>query len=119
VTRYFWHAFQALWKVCNTDLHGTTYAGSEPTRQARILPVITYLYNHVHELAPSNRVMLQLPLAERILQPTSVLTSWLSVVHPAFEAAHIPDEADSDHEDAFTEAQEIEQALEADHDSDS
>jgi hypothetical protein len=28
VTRYVWQAFQALWKVRNTNLHGTTFAES-------------------------------------------------------------------------------------------
>jgi hypothetical protein len=119
VTRYFWLAFQALWKVRNTDLHGTTFAESEPTRRARILPVVTNLYQHIHALAPSDRIMLCMPLAERLQQPTSVLTTWLSVVQPAFDEARIREDIDLDEEAALAEEEEIEQALAAEADYDS
>jgi hypothetical protein len=119
ITKYFWHAFQALWTVRNTDLHGTTFAEGEPARRARLLPVITHLYQHIHELAPSDRVMLRMPLAERLQQPISVLTTWLSVAHPAFMEARIREELDPDEEDALAEDQEIEAAIAADEDYDS
>jgi hypothetical protein len=48
LTRYFWQAFQALWKVHNTDLHGTTFAKSELAQWARILPIISRVANANH-----------------------------------------------------------------------
>jgi hypothetical protein len=52
-----------------------------------------------------------MPLEDRIKQPLSVLVTWLSAVHPAFEEARIrDDEIDSDMEDKIAEELEIEQA---------
>jgi hypothetical protein len=112
VIRYFWHAFQDLWKVRNTDLHGTTFAEGEPAKRARIEPIIQHLYNHIHQLAPSDRVMLMMPIADRLKQPISVLTTWLSIVQPAFDESRIrDDEPDSDQEAANAEDAEIERAI--------
>jgi hypothetical protein len=63
--------------------------------------------------------MLNMPLTERLQQPISVLTTWLSIAHPAFEEARIHEDVDLDQEDTLAEAQEIEQALAAEADYDS
>jgi hypothetical protein len=40
-----------------------------------------------------------MPLEDRIEQPVCVLVTWLSVAHPAFKAAHIRKDPDSDMEE--------------------
>jgi hypothetical protein len=117
VIRYFWHAFQDLWKVRNTDLHGTTFAEGKPAKRARLTPIVRYLYDHIHQLSPSDRVMLHMPIEARLQQPISVLRTWLSLVQPAFEESRIrDDDLDSDQEAANAEDAEIEIAIALDAD---
>jgi hypothetical protein len=112
VIKHIWRSLRALWTLRNTDLHGTTYAEGEPTRRARIVPLIRRMYARAHELAPRDQAMLRMPLDERITQPLSVLVTWLSAVQPAFEEARVRnDDIDSDMEDEIAEELEIEQAI--------
>jgi hypothetical protein len=112
VIRYFWYAFQDLWKVRNTDLHGTTFAEGEPAKRAHLTPIVQHLYDHIHQLAPSDRVMLHKPIADRLKQPISVLATWLSIVQPAFDKSRIRDDhPDLDQEAADAEDAEIELAI--------
>ena len=98
VIQHIWSALRALWTVRNTDLHGTTFYEGDATKRDRLHPLIRHLYAHIHKLDPVDRAMLCMPLEDRLKQPVSVLVTWLSVAQPAFEAARIREDPDSDME---------------------
>jgi hypothetical protein len=89
VTQHIWRALHALWKIRNTALHGVTFTKNEATRQTRIEPIVRQLYNHIYELAPSDRTLFQKPVDERLEQPLSIIERWLSIVQPAFDTARL------------------------------
>jgi hypothetical protein len=55
--------------------------------------------------------MLRMPIEDRLKQPLSVLTTWLSIVQPAFEEARIDEDYDSEIEAARVLDLEIERVL--------
>jgi hypothetical protein len=113
VTKHIWRAFRALWLLRNADLHGTTFAEGKPAKRARLAPLVTRIYAHIHRLDPSNRDMLHMPLAERLALPLSSLLTWLSTIQPAFEEARIREDHDFDLEEALALDLEIEAAIAA------
>lgn len=63
--------------LCNKSLHGVTHQEN-----------IKRLYARQHELDALDRSALFCkPLTTRLSQPLSILTTWLSVVQPAFHEA--------------------------------
>jgi hypothetical protein len=102
IIKHIWRAMLSHWTVRNKALHGETFQDAEFANRARLHPVITNLYTRQHELPRSDRVMFRKPLAARLLQPLSVLATWLSVVTLAFEAARV--EPDSDLESERSDA---------------
>jgi hypothetical protein len=100
VHKYIWQRLHALWLLRNTALHGTTFQESEATRRSRITPLVLQLYERRLELAPSDQIMLRMPVDTRLSQPLSTIETWLSVVTPAFEAARLDDNQDSASESA-------------------
>jgi hypothetical protein len=113
VTKHMWRAFRALWLLRNADLHGTTFAEGEPSKRARLAPLVTHIYDHIHQLDPGDRDMLRMPLAERLAPPLSTLITWLSTIQPAFEEARIREDHDFDLEEALALDLEIEAAIAA------
>jgi hypothetical protein len=88
VTQHIWQSLLALWLLRNKSLHGETHADNEATRRTRIEPLIIRMYACQHELSIADRtVLFRKPLPARLAQPLSVLTTWLSVAQPAFDAA--------------------------------
>jgi hypothetical protein len=100
VHKFIWQRLHALWLLRNTALHGTTFQESEATRRSRITPLVLQLYERRLELAPSDQIMLRMPVDTRLSQPLSTIETWLSVVTPAFEAARLDDIQDSASESA-------------------
>jgi hypothetical protein len=113
VTKLIWRAFRALWLLRNADLHGITFAEGEPAKRARLAPLVTHIYEHIHQLDPHDREMLRMPLVERLALPLSTLITWVSTIQPAFEEARVRDDADFDLEEALALDLEIEAALAA------
>jgi hypothetical protein len=88
VTKHIWQSLLALWLLRNKSLHGETHAENEATKRTRIEPLIQRMYACQDELTVADRtVLFRKPLADRLAQPYSVLTTWLSVAQPAFDAA--------------------------------
>jgi hypothetical protein len=110
VTKLIWRAFRALWLLRNADLHGITLA-CEPAKRARLAPLVTHIYEHIHQLDPHDREMLRMPLVERLALPLSTLITWVSTIQPAFEEARIRDDTDFDLEEALALNLEIEAGL--------
>jgi hypothetical protein len=52
-----------------------------------------------------------MPIADRLKQPIIVLTTWLSMVQPAFEESWVREDFDPDQEAALAEDAEIERAI--------
>jgi hypothetical protein len=96
IIKHLWRALLAHWQVRNKALHGETYQENAFTKRARLQPLIRNLYERQHELPAFDRVMFRKPLEARLQQPLSVLTTWLSVVTPAFQAARIDADSDDD-----------------------
>jgi hypothetical protein len=72
----------------NKSLHGKTHAENEATKCTRIEPLIQRMYACQDELTIADRtVLFRKPLAARLAHPYSVLTTWLSVAQPTFDAA--------------------------------
>ena len=72
-----------MWLLRNKSLHGETHAENEATRRTRIEPLIQRMYACQDELTVADRtVLFRKPLADRLAQPYSVLTTWLSVAQP-------------------------------------
>jgi hypothetical protein len=44
VIKHIWRSFCALWKICNTDLHVTTFSEGEPIKWACINPLVRSMY---------------------------------------------------------------------------
>jgi hypothetical protein len=85
--KYLWQSLHQLWETHNKSLHGTTFEESQPAQRERLSNQITMLYARRAELHLHDQAMFRRPLAERLQQPLSVLTIWLSVALPAFQAA--------------------------------
>jgi hypothetical protein len=100
IITHLWRAILAHWSTRNEALHGK--AAQAITKRARIDPLIRHLYSRQHELPQYDRVMFQKPLEDRLGQPLSVLSVWLSVATPAFRAARY-DTDDDTVDDASTE----------------
>jgi hypothetical protein len=114
VTKHIWRAFCALWLLRNANLHGTTFAEGKPAKRAHLAPLVTHIYDNIHQLVDwSNREMLRMPLMERLVLPLSTLITWVSTIQPAFEEAHIREEANFDPKEALVLDLEIEAALAA------
>ena len=91
-----WRTILSHWEVRNKALHGDTLPENEATKRACIHPIIRALSARIHKLNPDNQVMFQKPIDERLQQPLSILTTWLSVVNPAFNNSRIHHESYSD-----------------------
>jgi hypothetical protein len=101
VTKHIWQNLLALWLLRNKSLHGDTFQENEATQRSRILPLIERLYARQHELDENDRqALFTKPLANRLAQPLSVLTIWLSVAQPAFDEA-LPEPLQDPDRDAF------------------
>jgi hypothetical protein len=98
IIKHLWRALLAHWQVRNKALHGETYQENAFTKRARLQPLIRRLYARQHELPAFDRVMFRKPLEARLQQPLSVLTTWLSVVTPAFKEARIDTDSEADDE---------------------
>jgi hypothetical protein len=97
---HLWRAILAHWSTRNEALHGPT--AQSTTKRAGIEPLIRQLYARQHELPAYDQAMFLKPLETRLQQPLSVLSVWLSVATPAFQAARI-DPDDSSVDDDSTE----------------
>jgi type II secretory pathway component PulM len=74
---------------------------------------VIHIYEHIHQLDPNERKMLSMSLAERPALPFSALVTWMIMIQPAFEEAHIQEELDFDLEEALAHDLQIEVALTA------
>jgi hypothetical protein len=82
--------------VRNKALHGETFRENDLTQCSRINPLISHLYSRQLELPRPDRIMFRKPLAARLHQPLSVLSTL------AFAAARV--EPDSDLETERSDA---------------
>jgi hypothetical protein len=87
IIQHIWRALMDHWTVRNTALHGDTPQENEATKRSRLHPLVANLYARQSELHPHDRDMFLKPLQARLQQPIGVLTTWLSVVTPAFHRA--------------------------------
>ena len=102
VTKHIWQNLLALWLLHNKSLHVDTFQENEATQRGRILPLIERLYARQHELDENDcQALFNKPLANRLAQPLSVLTIWLSVAQPVFHEA-LPEPSPDPDPDAFS-----------------
>jgi hypothetical protein len=100
VTKHIWQQLLSLWLLRNKSLHGETHAENETTKRTRLEPLIKRLYACQDELHLADRtVLFRKPLLDRLSQPLSVLTTWLSVAQPAFDTARLLAQEDPEDHD--------------------
>jgi hypothetical protein len=96
IITHLWRAIHALWGIRNEALHGPSNQAT--TKRDRIEPLISALYSRQLEIPLADQIMFRKPLNERLRQPLSVLNVWLSVATPAFHAARLDTDNESDDE---------------------
>jgi hypothetical protein len=94
IITHLWRAILTLWGTRNDALHGPMTQAT--TKRVRIESLIRNLYARQLELPIPDQVMLCKPLASRLRQPLSVLYVWLSVATPAFHAAQLDTDEESE-----------------------